>query len=625
VEVTRGIPTGEHERVPLGSGVLVSDDGLILTNSHVLDLTDLQNENEDEQNATGVDLEIAQEFLIYVVDSTDDDLDPRYSATVALDEPSFDLAVLQIIGDEDGRPLRRSVGDDRIPVPLAPLGGVSIRDPVHIFGYPVFGRASFADIGTTTIDVLDSQVRSLERVPGLRNVLYIHFDAIVSRGSSGGAVVDEEGQLVGVMAEARGGASGGSEAVAIPVDRARAVLVAAGGVEPSPTPAPTPTPIPPPQKPTPTVMPELDPPSTTEPLGTTHALTFQIGETVATTDTVNLRARPTTASPSLAELPAGSSLQITGTASGDGQAAWWPVTDLTTGREGFVREDLLAGPEPVPTPILEAPPELLGTGRLAYAAQVLGSWEIFVYNFATATSTPLTQSPGIDQTAPAWTHAGDRLEFISAASGEPSQVWTMNGDGTNPRQITHYTGSDTIYYVEWSPDDEDLIVTVAGGGEAWLMTVPVTGGDLTPFVPPPASHPDVSGDGSMVFVTVGGANLDLQLADATGNVIGTVAATAEWEDMPSISPDGMSVAYQLGQKGERRIAITSVATGEVFVLPPVGSDDSNPVWSPDGTEIALVATQDGRDSVWVVRSDGSERKQLDLGSPEAIWYLSWTA
>ena len=96
------------------------------------------------------------------------------------------------------------------------------------------------DAGSTTIDVVDGRVRSLETGPGIGNIERIHIDATVSGGSSGGAVVDEQGRLIGIVAQALGGAAGGSEAVAIPVNRARTVLTAAGWVEPPPTSAPTP-------------------------------------------------------------------------------------------------------------------------------------------------------------------------------------------------------------------------------------------------------------------------------------------------------------------------------------------------------------------------------------------------
>ncbi len=240
LEIENGIEIREFRRVPLGSGIIVSADGLILTNSHVIDLTDLRNDVATEENTQGIDLEIEDAFLIYAVDGMDDAPDPRYSATVVIDQPSLDLAVLAVTGNERGLELSQPVGADRTPVVLSPSGAVGSRDPVQIFGYPVFGSDSFTDTGSTTIDVVDGRVRSLETGPGIGNIELIHIDATVSGGSSGGAVVDEHGRLIGVVAQALGGASGGSEAVAIPVNRARTVLSAAGWVEPPPTSPPTP-------------------------------------------------------------------------------------------------------------------------------------------------------------------------------------------------------------------------------------------------------------------------------------------------------------------------------------------------------------------------------------------------
>jgi S1-C subfamily serine protease len=237
-----GIPVAEHASVPLGSGTLVSDDGLILTNSHVIDLTMLRNDLEDEENAKGVDLEIENEFVIHVVDGANDDPDPDYSATLMVDRPATDLAVLRIIGDENGRALRTAVGDSRTPLPLDVQDQVEIQDSVHVFGYPVFGHETFEEIGAKAIDVVQSRVRSVDWGPGIGNVGLIHLDATVSRGSSGGPVVDEDGHLVGILTEARVG-TGGSEALAIPVDRARAVLASAGWIDPSSTPTASSTPI----------------------------------------------------------------------------------------------------------------------------------------------------------------------------------------------------------------------------------------------------------------------------------------------------------------------------------------------------------------------------------------------
>ncbi len=238
LQLEDGVPTQEYWRVPLGSGVLVSADGLILTNSHVVELTTLRNDVETEENTQGVDLEIEDAFLIYAVDGVDDDPSPQYSAIMAIDRPELDLAVLKIVGNERGLPLRRPVSQDRTPIEFNPSASIDSRELVHIFGYPVFGHDVFASVGATTIDVVDGRVRSLETGPGIGNIQLIHIDATVSSGSSGGAVVDERGHLVGIVTEARGGAAGGSEAVAIPTARARTVLAEAGWVEPTPSTAP---------------------------------------------------------------------------------------------------------------------------------------------------------------------------------------------------------------------------------------------------------------------------------------------------------------------------------------------------------------------------------------------------
>jgi S1-C subfamily serine protease len=273
VEVENGIPVQQYWQRPLGSGVLVSADGYVVTNSHVVDVTALRSDVETEENTQGIDLEIQPDFLIYVVDSTDDDPDPRYSATLITDHPEFDLAVLQITGDEDGRALRRPVGDDRSPVALAPANSVATRDPVHIFGYPAFGNDAFADFAATTIDVIDGRIRSFERGVAGANARLIYIDATVSSGSSGGAVVDDDGQLIGVVSQARSGAAGGSVAVAVPIDRVRAVLTIAGWAEPAPAPeltatlSPTPTAAPSTATPTPTASPTMTPtPAVTLPL-----------------------------------------------------------------------------------------------------------------------------------------------------------------------------------------------------------------------------------------------------------------------------------------------------------------------------------------------------------------------
>ena len=228
-----------YDTFPLGSGVIVSNEGLVLTNSHVVDLTALESTIDDHEISLGAELEIQEFFQISVVEGISDAPNPSYRAEILSDRPEIDLAVLAITGNELGIPLGEPVGVDRPPVALAPAGALRPRDSVYIFGYPTFGSGG-EDPRFSTIDVIDSAVRKLVGLGA--DVERIEINATVGSGSSGGAVVDDNGQLVGIVTLALSAVAGGSVAVAIPVNRARAVLAAAGWVDPIPIPTQAPTP-----------------------------------------------------------------------------------------------------------------------------------------------------------------------------------------------------------------------------------------------------------------------------------------------------------------------------------------------------------------------------------------------
>jgi type IV secretory pathway VirB10-like protein len=68
---------------------------------------------------------------------------------------------------------------------------------------------------------------------------------------------------------------------------------------------------------------------------------YSVGDVVATTAELNLREGPSTDSASVAVLPVGTRLQVTGEFEEAGQCDWWPVTVVDTGQSGFVIEQYL--------------------------------------------------------------------------------------------------------------------------------------------------------------------------------------------------------------------------------------------------------------------------------------------
>ncbi|HLA34997.1 MAG TPA: Do family serine endopeptidase, partial [Rhodocyclaceae bacterium] len=169
-----------QRRSGLGSGVVVSPEGYILTNNHVIEEAD--------------EIEVA---------SNDGS---KYKARVVGSDPESDLAVLRVPADH------------RLPV-IAFGNSESLRvgDVVLAIGNP-FGVGQ-----TVTSGIVSALGRSHLGINTFEN--FIQTDAAINPGNSGGALVDANGNLIGINT-AIYSQSGGSMGIgfAIPVSLAKSVM-----------------------------------------------------------------------------------------------------------------------------------------------------------------------------------------------------------------------------------------------------------------------------------------------------------------------------------------------------------------------------------------------------------------
>jgi serine protease DegS len=181
-------PEAEYKRrgTSLGSGVILSADGLMLTNRHVVN------------DAHRVQVELAD--------------GRRLAVRVVGFDPETDLAVLKANAKE---------------LPTIPVGqprDLRVGDVVLAIGNP-FGVGQ-----TVTLGIVSATGRTNLGIAGVEN--FIQTDAAINPGNSGGALIDSRGALVGINT-AIYSESGVSEGVgfAIPADLAQGVAqsVAASG------------------------------------------------------------------------------------------------------------------------------------------------------------------------------------------------------------------------------------------------------------------------------------------------------------------------------------------------------------------------------------------------------------
>ncbi|HEX7861606.1 MAG TPA: Do family serine endopeptidase [Verrucomicrobiae bacterium] len=138
----------------LGSGVIVTKDGYVLTNNHVV-------ENADE-------------VKVQIGDRGDE-----YTAKVVGTDPKTDIALLKIDAKDKSFPAVTSANSDQLQV----------GDVVLAVGNP-FGIGQ-----TVTMGIVSATGRA---TLGLEYEDFIQTDAAINMGNSGGALVDAEGRLVGI-------------------------------------------------------------------------------------------------------------------------------------------------------------------------------------------------------------------------------------------------------------------------------------------------------------------------------------------------------------------------------------------------------------------------------------------
>jgi Tol biopolymer transport system component len=90
---------------------------------------------------------------------------------------------------------------------------------------------------------------------------------------------------------------------------------------------------------------------------------------------------------------------------------------------------------------------------------------------------------------PRWSPDGTRIAFYSNRS-DTNQVWTIQADGTDLRQVTNHQNSKGVYYPVWSPDGKTITCTSL---EGLTLTVDLTKAlNQKPDVLPPFPNPGMS-------------------------------------------------------------------------------------------------------------------------------------
>jgi S1-C subfamily serine protease len=173
---------GGGDQGGVGSGFVVSRDGEIATNAHVV------------TTGEGDEIKRANQLYVEFADGN------QVEAKIVGYDPNADIALIKV--DPQGLTLR--------PLPLAQDSEVQVGTPVAAIGSP-FGEKQSLSVGV--VSAVDRAIGSLTefQISGA-----IQTDAAINPGNSGGPLVDGRGRVIGVNQQIKS-QSGGGEGVGFAV------------------------------------------------------------------------------------------------------------------------------------------------------------------------------------------------------------------------------------------------------------------------------------------------------------------------------------------------------------------------------------------------------------------------
>ncbi|MCS6872275.1 MAG: hypothetical protein RML95_12000 [Anaerolineae bacterium] len=239
-------------------------------------------------------------------------------------------------------------------------------------------------------------------------------------------------------------------------------------------------------------------------------------------------------------------------------------------------------PSPTPTPLpTETPaPTLppLSSYTLLYVREVDGLPALFSSRGDGSDARRLTRA-GEPFTFPAWSSDGTRIAYTALVNGR-EQIFVAKADGSDAKMALEMPNT-RARAVAWSPDDKAIAF----------------------------SSNDVEVDD--IYIYRFGEPSVQRITDGRGI-----------ETDPAWSPDGTKIAYAAdptGRGGSLQIFVRDLTRQgrEATIQLTSGGQNFSPVWSPDGTQIAYVSSQGRGSRIFVMRADGSNKRQITFGDGSA--------
>jgi TolB protein len=265
---------------------------------------------------------------------------------------------------------------------------------------------------------------------------------------------------------------------------------------------------------------------------------------------------------------------------------------------------------------------------------------------------------------------GTKIYFVSNRTGH-KEIWTMDPDGSNQRQISHFNSLSIMPAV--SPDGTKIAFTSFARGNPAIFILSTDTGRRLPFYNQVASlneTPDFTPDGKqLLYASSASGWAQIYVANIDGSNLRRISSTRALEVEPKVNPKtGSDLAFVSGRSGPQQIYRMNMdgtdvqrltngegeasnpswhpngqiiafswtrgfATGNfnIFVMDIASrafnqltygaGRNENPTWAPDGKHLAFMSTRTGSEQIWTMLGNGTQLKQLTTAGKN--WTPIW--
>jgi eukaryotic-like serine/threonine-protein kinase len=253
--------------------------------------------------------------------------------------------------------------------------------------------------------------------------------------------------------------------------------------------------------------------------------------------------------------------------------------------------------------------------RVVATVQFEWSFNIWVAPITALDSAKPITSDG-RASGPTWSPDG-RIVYSSYADGN---IWVMESDGSNRKQLTSNTGGGN-FFPQVSPDGHHIVFDSERTGSEQIWRIDSDGNNPKQLTDGPFQEDgaDCSPDGQWVVFHKGGTEKGVwKVPMEGGNPVRISNAEARY---PTISPDGKMIAYSYEDPSVNPplgLAIMAFEGG-----PPMKRFDIPQLdwlrWAADGRSLLYVKNEGGVDNIWSQPIAGGPPKQITHFNSEQIW------